>query len=174
MPEMTPEWSEASPEVLHIAQDLISKYHRHLLETNICFVFREEAQKNKGHMVLGHCEKISPKLQVFQDYEFLIWLSEEDYERMTVEERTALIDHELCHIQQGESGLTVIGHDFEEFYEIIQRYGFWDQRLKRIDRELIAHQMLLGEGIEELFRGHVGTMKVEVTPRDPQSSEFGE
>jgi hypothetical protein len=157
-----PEWEEASQEVIHIAEGLIRKHHRHIemLHANICFVFRKDAQKNKGHTVLGHCEKISEKMRVFQDYHFLIWLSKADWERMTSEQREALIDHELCHIRLSGGGLTVVGHDFEEFYEIIQRHGFWDQRLKRIDRELVEHQMSLGLKLDEAF-SRVGTLNKE-------------
>jgi len=158
-----PDWEEASPEVLHIAEALIRQHHKHIetLQANICFIFRKEAQKNKGKAVIGHCEKISEKMQVFQDFNFLIWLSKDDWERMTSEQREALIDHELCHIKLGDAGLTIVGHDFEEFYEIIQRHGMWDQRLKRIEREMIARQEMLGLQLESLFRVGSVTNKTE-------------
>lgn len=161
-----PEWEEASPEVLHTANALIRQHHRHIeaLDAKICFVFRKEAQMNKGRAVLGHVEKISEKMKVFQDYDFLIWVSRQDWERMTSEQREALIDHELCHIKLGSNGLSVVGHDFEEFYEIIQRHGLWDQRLKRIEREMIARQEMLGLKLESLFK--VGTVSNPANPAD--------
>lgn len=152
-----PDWDEASPEVLHIAEMLIKKYHRYLENARILFVFRKEAQPSKGHRTLGQVSKIPAKFQPFLEYDFMVWLSREDFYGMTSRQREAMIDHELCHIRMGGNGLALIGHDFEEFYEIIERYGFWDQRLKRIDRELTSYQMSLGLQIESAM-GKIGTV----------------
>jgi hypothetical protein len=160
MPEQIPDWDEASPEVIHIAEKLIRDYHPYLKPLNLCFVFRKEPQRNKGHQVLGQVSKVPDKYKPFMEFDFMIWLARDAFEMMDSRSREAIIDHELCHIQLRSGSYTLVGHDFEEFYEIIQRHGFWDQRLQRIDRELMEHQMVLGEAGMQLL-GRVGTIKPE-------------
>jgi predicted metallopeptidase len=163
--ETIPDWDEASQEVIHIAEDLISQYHPWLKPLNICFVFRKEAQKSKGKQVLGQVSKVPDKFHPFMEYDYMIWLAREEFEAMDLSDQTALIDHELCHIKLHDGAYTLVGHDFEEFYEIIQRYGLWDQRLQRIDRELTARQMSLGLKIESMLVGRVGTISKEQASR---------
>jgi len=71
-------------------------------------------------------------MQTLAKYDFLIWVSYEDWMAMSPTKRKALIDHELCHCQydSDERKATVRPHDIEEFAEIIERYGFWSVGLQ--------------------------------------------
>lgn len=172
MSELIPDLDEASEEVIHIAEHIIKAHHPYLQALNICFVFRKDAQKSKGRAVIGNVSRVPDKYQPFMEYSFMIWLSREDFEAMTSEQRCALIDHELCHIQLRSGSYTLVGHDFEEFYEIIQRYGLWDERLRRVDRELTGHQMSLGlevSNVLDAMIGKVGTVSREQILKMEQS-----
>ena len=59
-----------------------------------------------------------------------IWIT------LTPEQRMALVDHELCHCQfredkEGNISPAMRGHDFEDFNEILQRWGYWHEGLER-------------------------------------------
>lgn len=144
-------WREA-PEVREIAERLIPDYHRRiqLWADEIRYVFRDEAQKSKGRLVYGKSSIISG-LSAYcvnnvagadNDYGqagptdlFVIEIAEDVWERLDERQRTALVDHELCHLDvefdesTGELSRKIRAHDVEEFTEIAQRYGTWEPRL---------------------------------------------
>lgn len=118
-------FTEASSLVATIAKSLIANYHPWLMDANIGFLFREEAQKNKGRMILASAMKVPDKLKTLLNLDFLIWISEEDWNKMTSSQREALVDHELCHCVRGSNGFTIRGHDLEEFHDVVERHGLW-------------------------------------------------
>lgn len=127
---MSTMFSEASPELLRLAQELITKYHPHLLEARVGFVFRETAQRTNGKEVLGAAQKMTEKLQVAGlDLDFIIWVSAADWTKMTIIQKQALLDHELCHCLYEDGEARIRPHDFEEFKEVIERWGLWHSSL---------------------------------------------
>ncbi len=155
-------WSEVSTKVLEIAKDLIQKYHPDLKEARVAFVFRDKASKSANKMVLGKASKISDKLKAAGlDYDFLIWLAEEEYSELLPEQQRALIDHELCHCSFLDQVPEMRHHDIEEFKCIIERYGFWNMSLLEIKPALTnALQMKMDFEIPE--RGAIVTIKPEL------------
>lgn len=111
-------WEEASQEVVHIAQELLEKYHPSLKIARIGFVFRSEAEIVKGKQVVTKCSKVSDKMKPMLELDFLIWIAKDVYERLDEERKRAVIDHELTHIGWGRTGLALISHDIEEFHSI--------------------------------------------------------
>lgn len=124
---MAASFRTASADVIKIAKDLIGKYHTHLIYARIGFLFRSEAPVSGGKVTLGKAKLVTAEMKVYADYDFLIWLAKDRYDLMTEEQRTALIDHELCHClyDDVEEKASLRGHDLEEFNCILQRYGFW-------------------------------------------------
>jgi hypothetical protein len=134
---MATKWSEASTEVISIAQQIIKKYHDDLAKASIGFLFREDAQVSGDKLVLGKASKVPDRLKPFLDYDFLIWLSQEDYVKFDNKQREALIDHELCHCTMNEEDMPKMRHhDIEEFGCIVERYGLW-----KSDLITFAHSM---------------------------------
>ena len=129
MLESEPLWQEASPSVIHLAEQLIRKYHKHLQRARIGFIFRKEAQKSGGMNIYGQAKKVSEKEQVYLDFDFIIWVSKEDWERQSDSWCEALLDHELCHCAWGDHGWTMRPHDIQEFTEIVERHGYWNPDL---------------------------------------------
>ncbi|HZW02797.1 MAG TPA: putative metallopeptidase [Anaerolineaceae bacterium] len=126
-------WEEAPSSVIRIAEELIEKHHPWLQSAKIVFVMRSEAQKTAGRYVISNTAKIPAKLQPVLDGDFLIWLSQQDYDQMSSAQREAAIDHELCHIKLGGDGLTLRRPDIIEFSEIVERHGLWSRDLRRLD-----------------------------------------
>lgn len=126
------EWEEASPSVIHIAEQLIDQYHPWLRDARIGFVFRDKAQPSAGRLILAQAQKVTAKLQVYLEFDFLIWISKEDWEgKLTDTQREALIDHELCHCVKRLDNDTwaIRPHDVQEFWQIIERHGLWSSDL---------------------------------------------
>ncbi len=161
-----PEWEEASASVIHIAEELIEKYHSELKPARIGFLFRKKAQRCNGRLLLAQAQKVTAKLQVYLEFDFLIWVSKADWEgKLTDKQRLALIDHELAHctrrMDSGEWALRP--HDVQEFWEIIERYGLWSNDLLAGQRALASRAVQAELPLVELSSG--GKV-VAISPED--------
>lgn len=136
---MPTNWEKAPQSVLNLAQELIEQYHEHLLDARIGFVFRETGQVTGGRLTVGQASKVSAKEKVYSNLDFIIWLAADFWRYSKAERCRALLDHELCHCQldPNTDEWKIRPHDFEEFKEIIDRYGFWSDDLYRA-RETFA------------------------------------
>lgn len=136
---MNEEWIKAPESVLKLADELIALYHEPLLSANIGFVFRATADRSGEKLVLGKAAKVSPRDKVYNNLDFIIWLAQDWWMGiLTDHQRRALLDHELCHCKFDEESETfkIRPHDIEEFQEIIERYGLWDESLRSAGRTL--------------------------------------
>jgi len=154
-------WSEASASVIEMAKELIDEFHPHLKEARIGFIFRDEAPVSRGNYTLGKATKVSERMKVLIDLDFVIWIAEDVWEKLDTERRRALIDHELCHCRYDPAdGASIRNHDVEEFVDVVERHGFWSCDLLRL--ESIAKgqkQLKLDLGQEQ--RGEVVKMEVK-------------
>lgn len=140
MPEAT--WSEAAPSVIKTAEGLIESYHPVLKSARIAFVFRSEAQKQGERYILGQCTKVPAKFQPYLEFDYIIWLSEQDYMGMDSRQREALIDHELCHCKFSIESLSwgIRPHDIQEFSAVIERYGIWSPDVRKVKTALDKYE----------------------------------
>lgn len=164
---MATEWSKVPDDVLRLAKEIIREHHSELSEFTIGFIFRSEASTSAGKMVLGQASKITGKYLPFVDLDGLVWLAGDVWPGLSMNQKRALIDHELCHFEvDPEGNLKMRGHDIEEFRVIIERYGLWKEDL--IDFAPAVIQATQGRlaGFERNGRGVVAvepeTFKVEV------------
>src|SRR3990172_7846031 len=159
------EWEEASPSVIHIAEQLIEQYHPWLQDANIGFIFRDEAQKqSNGRLVLAQAQRITSKLQVYLEYDFLIWVSKKDWEgRLTDAQLEALIDHELCHCIRNSNGWAIRPHDVQEFWQVIKRHGLWSNDLqgaRELLQKVMQDELPLGQ-VELIRTGKVAAVSIQ-------------
>jgi hypothetical protein len=146
-------WIEA-PEVKDIAERLIMAHHPNLelWMDEIRYVFRNEAAKSKGKTVFGKAHKVtalacylatnSPgDMNSFDDSPpppadmFVMEIAHDVWEVLTREQREALVDHELQHMdvlyaEDGSFKRVIRPHDIEEFNAIVQRHGAWRPDIK--------------------------------------------
>jgi hypothetical protein len=150
-------WTEAPPEVISIAEEMIRKYHPRLAGARIAFVMRDKATKSQGRRICGEASKISAKMQTLIHYHFMIWLAEDFWSEITHAQRLALVDHELSHCRwnEWEETAEIVGHDIEEFVSVIERHGLWSDATKNVAR---AVQQLPLEMEELPARGKVGSI----------------
>lgn len=122
---MTVTWSEASSSVISAAADLIKRWHPHLRDARIGFIYRSEPAISNGRNVNAGVNLVPAKMQVMVEYDFMIWVAKDFWEaRDTVTQNKAL-DHILCHCAYDDPGSKwyIRPHDIEEFADIIERYG---------------------------------------------------
>jgi len=151
------------PEPYRIMDELIAAHHGHLVDAKIALAWRMEwAEDKDGHLTLGQAKKGSDLDRELHDYDFVILLNHEAWNRAGFDEkqRAALVDHELCHCQvaiddetgeprEDEYGRIVWRirkHDIEEFKDVVARHGIWNHALEDFAKAGIndAARSLLG------------------------------
>jgi predicted metallopeptidase len=141
-------------EVRTIGEDLIAtvKDHFPLQLVNVTYLFTDKAPEHQGRVVWGRARKVSglaaflagPKEHdefVAGSPFFVIEISHPIWQKLSDAMRRALVDHELCHceVEQDSNGipkLSMRGHDFEEFVEIIRRHGLWSSTESKVARAM--------------------------------------
>ena len=129
-------FQEADALLVDMAQELIRLHHPWLKEARIGFMYRSEASGKGRHRMVGHARKVSEEMQVFLNFDFIIWIAEDAFAEFSTAQRRALVDHELCHCGGMDGEWKMRKHDFEEFHVIIQRHGLWDESLQLVKQAL--------------------------------------
>jgi hypothetical protein len=142
--------------VAAIASNLIAEHHTQLAEAPIVYVFREQATRSKGRLVLGRARRITG-LNAFlvalaagdvsddeseEGHDFFVMeITQDMWATATEVQKAALIDHELSHfaIDTEKGSFTIRGHDIEEFAAVVARHGLWQP-----DLEVFAGACLAG------------------------------
>lgn len=130
-----------------LANALISEHHPHLEEAKILILFREEATKYRGKVRLGKASKMTAQEKAIagEHYDFKIRLAYDYWSMRSHEWRRALLDHELCHCSGSPSdGWEMRTHDLEEFAEVVERHGLWDDDVEHFFQR--TNQLNLFEG----------------------------
>lgn len=127
-------YSEAPQVVVSLMRKVIDEHHDHLQHAIIGVIFRDTPAKSKGKTVLAKAKTIPAWLRAysyFENMDFLIEIAEEIWRDLSRDQQEALIDHELCHckIDMENERPFIVGHDIEEFKEVIDRHGFWNSDL---------------------------------------------
>lgn len=94
----------------------------HLKEISIRY-----AWKRKGGRFFGKCESVTGSKEFLAGgkYNFLIWLAADNVRdsKLSREQVTALVCHEICHIAWKDNRVRLVTHDFEDFYYVVRKYG---------------------------------------------------
>jgi hypothetical protein len=132
----------ADEEVKLIARDLIRQYHTHLINARIIYLFREGDWDSQGKLVFAKAHKLGGREQFLTEANFAIVINEKVWQRLNTAQRTALIDHELCHCgingedKEGNPRWTIWAHDLEEFRAIVNRHGLWRPDVQQFARSI--------------------------------------
>lgn len=163
---------QRSDEVESVAQILLAKYHAHLAEANVLYLFTDATRKKCDRVRLGSAAKMgslqrflsSGNESVLSGPDFLMLIDSNIWPMLTEPQQRALVDHELCHmsvqVKNGEEGwirlpenadkgdfaewkYSIRGHDLEEFNEILERHGFWrDDEAERKVKKVVLQMPL--------------------------------
>lgn len=144
------QWAD-EPEA--IGKILIAKSHPHLATARIVYVFTNQTRRKCDRVRLGSAAKMSHiqrfLASAYQSVEsgpdFILIFDANIWPQLTDKQQQALTEHEICHCcVYVKSGLTwrrllndenkgdysewkygLRGHTIEEFYEVVEKYGFW-------------------------------------------------
>ncbi len=156
-----------APEVKKIAEELIPKYHQHIVDFNVRvdYIFQDKIQMKGDKEVWGTCRKITnlnaylaADKQSGGDPFFVITISEPIWDILPPDKRIALVDHELCHTsaeyqekddEEPVLKLSCRPHDVEEFACIIKRYGTWRDDIQEfVKNAMNKEEVVIEEELE--------------------------
>lgn len=152
-----------NPGAERIAQGVIERWHPHLIGVAIAYITKEAgsegvesvktAKPPRGGkaLKLGSAASVSEKYQLIatKDFEFIIELNGQYWDRLEMDQQEALIDHELCHCGKDGDGFYIRDHDLEEFRQIVRRHGFWKPDIQAFCEE--AQPLFDQPGVQRRF-----------------------
>lgn len=136
--------------ILHPDNPLYNPDHDHLIQHGkLCFLWAESGFDKRQRTVLGQCELVAFRAGGWQKFRqekqmqewfgfvptALITLAADYCLECSDADFCALVEHELYHLvqrhsengpcfdQEGNASLLLRGHDVEEFYGVVRRYG---------------------------------------------------
>ena len=97
-------------------------------QATIVYLTSENAKTQNGKKVCGQCEKVPDKYKWSIPADFTITVFLPNVEGFSDEQFEILIFHELLHVgiifnADGSESYSVVPHDYEDFKEIIDRFG---------------------------------------------------
>lgn len=138
-----------------LLDELVWAHHKELSKARIalawCTSWNPDAD---GRVKLGQCKKASDLDRDLHQFDFIILLRKSFWtdDRVTPQQRRALLDHELMHatVKIGKHGESVEDergrlvyrtrrHDLEEFTDIVRRYGLYKADLEQFAAALRQH-----------------------------------
>ena len=144
--------SDAGKGLFKVLRDLVAAHHRELKDARIALAWSTAWKKDvDGRLTLGKCKKASDLDREFAPFDFVIVLNRTYFEDadFSDRQRTAVIDHELCHGQvkydktgepeKDERGRTIYRlrkHDIEDFAEIAERHGTYKRDIEMFAQAL--------------------------------------
>lgn len=124
-------------------EELIPAYHPDLIDARVLFLMTTKERKSAGKLVWAKTTKLSGANKflssgkdedIDEGYDFMVLISSDVWDRLTTKQRRALIDHELSHCTGTETDdgfkWGYRGHDLEEFRDVVQRNGPWNDEIK--------------------------------------------
>lgn len=121
-------YDDASEECIEMVKNLIETCPEfdHIKSAKIKYLFKIGTWSKNGE-----CSKASGKWRHLTDFDFVIILHKDTWDNFSIEQRNALIHHELSHIgRKDNENWYIIPHDVEEFLSTYKRYGAWNGTLQ--------------------------------------------
>jgi hypothetical protein len=132
LPEIWP----ADADLIHMAHELISKYHPVASDAEIAYIMRAKHQTLNGKVKLGSCAKQPAKAKLLHEWDYVIEIAWDMWALMDDTQRESLLLHDICHIDQEDGAWKVRMHDVEEHTKVVQRYGLWKPDLRYFARAI--------------------------------------
>jgi hypothetical protein len=147
--------SDVGRPMYRLLRDLVNEHHEEISEARIALAWNTSWRPDvDGRVTLGKCKKATDLDRELAEWDFIILLRKSFWQAREVkdEQRTALLDHELCHAGVRRDERTgdpvrderrrlvfrTVKHDVEEFQAIVQRHGCWKGDLERMYAAMIS------------------------------------
>lgn len=124
--------TEIDEEAEKIATRLLEKFSDEFdvilsYDIKIGYVKSMESKKKGDKLVYGDCKKVNDVYSAFLPFDFIITTYERNTGLLDKNQLAIVIYHELKHVGIGPKGLRIEEHDFEEFFEVANKFGVsWD------------------------------------------------
>lgn len=123
-----------------IAEKLIPKYHPELASARIRFLCRNKSSKSGGRPVPGKIFKPGGWTRFVTESDFVLEIALDCWNNLEPSQRAALVDHLLSRCvgtedeQTGEMKWSLRPPEVQEFPEVAERHGQWNDGLIEIGR----------------------------------------
>ena len=123
--EISEEYAEIGARVIEEEDSLIDLRNS---QATIVYLTSEKQKNAKGKVVCAECEKVPDKYKWSIPADFTITVFLPNVEGFSEEQKRILMFHELKHVgivfnADGSETYSTVPHDYEDFKEIIDRYG---------------------------------------------------
>ena len=123
--ELSNEYAEIAAAVIEEEESLIDIRNS---QATIVYLVSENQKNSKGKAVCAECEKVPDKYKWSIPADFTITVFLPNVEGFSEEQKRILMFHELLHVgiifnSDGSESYSVRPHNYEDFKEIIDRYG---------------------------------------------------
>lgn len=135
---VTPLLFDDFPAAENLAKNLISNYHSDLVSARIKYICRNKAAKKGGKPVPGNIYKMAGKYTYLTDCDYVMEIALEVWNDFSQSQRLALTDHLLARCfgiedeKTGEMRWKIRPPEVQEFSEIVERHGQWNESLVEI------------------------------------------
>ena len=96
-------------------------------QPKICVLDCMLVKKSEGRLVFADIKAVPDQYKALCDMDYIITVYTRNIFLLTDEQFKILLEHELRHVSitTGKRGIVygTVGHDFEDFYAIIDKYG---------------------------------------------------
>ena len=123
--EISEEYAEIGARVIEEEDSLMDLRNS---QATIVYLTSEKQKNAKGKVVCAECEKVPDKYKWSIPADFTITVFLPNVEGFSEEQKRILMFHELNHVgivfnADGSETYSTVPHDYEDFKEIIDRYG---------------------------------------------------
>jgi len=123
-----------------IVAKLISKFHPELATAEFRYICRSKAAKKAGKPISGNVYKMGGKYKHLTGVDFVIEIALDCWNDLEPTQRMALVDHLLSRCvgtedgQNGEMKWSTRPPEVQEFPEVAERHGQWNDGLIEITK----------------------------------------
>jgi hypothetical protein len=125
-----------------IAAKLIPEHHPDLATAKIRYICRNLAAKKSGKKISGNVYKMQGKFKFLTECDLVVEIALEVWNDLQPNQRLALVDHLLTRFvgeedeENGDWKWSVISPEIQEFPEVAERHGQWNEGLVDMEKAL--------------------------------------
>ncbi|KAA8750043.1 putative metallopeptidase [Paenibacillus sp. UASWS1643] len=157
--------TDAPAGVNELLQDIISKNHTHLDDSEFLVIMKHGGWKSKGKTKFSGVAVLNEAIRMSMDKDAILYLNADMWNQMTDPQKRYVIDHALCTLDvkmdkhddvleapDGRPLLKTLPPDIEAFFAVITRHGAVSEDVKRLAfaiKEVNVEQLTIEMAAEE-------------------------
>jgi hypothetical protein len=151
---MATRYTEATDELLEMANEIINEYFRELRSVKIKYIFDNKKRTAGGKVVLGKCQRAQEMVRFLtvgeandeDGYQYVISIDGCAWDNITRQDRIRLLRHELRHClvdEEARQMYKISPHDIEDFSAEIELNTDdvrWAERVANLTEQIYGQQ----------------------------------